>query len=64
MSLTLVRGAVPVMVGLRLFLPETWTGDKARLDRAGVPVEYRSAQRDGVIWQACEINRAIGRNPA
>ena len=43
-SLTLARGEVPVMVGLRLFLPETWTGDEARLDRAGVPAEYRSAR--------------------
>jgi SRSO17 transposase len=25
--LTLARGEVPVMVGLRLFLPETWTGE-------------------------------------
>jgi hypothetical protein len=32
------------MVGLRLFLPETWTGDEARLERAGVPAEYRSAR--------------------
>ena len=27
-SLTLARGEVPVMVGLRLFLPEIWTGDE------------------------------------
>src|SRR5271155_3308419 len=27
-SLTLARGEVPVMVGLRLFLPETWSGEK------------------------------------
>jgi len=26
-SLTLARGEVPVMVGLRLFLPESWAGD-------------------------------------
>ena len=36
-SLTLARGEVPVMVGLRLFLPESWTGDQARLAKAGVP---------------------------
>src|SRR6476646_3001960 len=41
-SLTLARGEVPAMVGLRLFLPQTWTGDQARLERAGVPAEYRS----------------------
>lgn len=36
-SLTLARGEVPVMVGLRLFLPESWTADPDRLRRAGVP---------------------------
>jgi SRSO17 transposase len=40
-SLTLASGEVPVMVGLRLFLPESWTSDPARLDRAGVPDECR-----------------------
>lgn len=37
-SLTLARGEVPVMVALRLFLPETWTSDPARLKRTGVPI--------------------------
>src|ERR1700691_4150979 len=32
------------MVALRLFLPESWTSDAARLKRAGVPVDYRAAQ--------------------
>ena len=35
-SLTLARGEVPVTVALRLFLPESWTSDRARLKRAGV----------------------------
>ena len=39
-SLTLARDEVPVMVALRLFLPESWTSDLAWLKRAGVPVEY------------------------
>src|SRR5919204_3699407 len=43
-SLTLARGEVPVMVALRLFLPESWTSDRARLRRAGVPAEYRTAR--------------------
>jgi SRSO17 transposase len=30
-SLTLARDEVPVMVALRLFLPESWTSDPARL---------------------------------
>jgi SRSO17 transposase len=43
-SLTLARGEVPVMVALRLFLPENWTDDQKRLERAGVPAEYRTAR--------------------
>ena len=39
-SLTLARGEVPVMVALRLFLPDSWTSDRVRLKRAGVPAEY------------------------
>ena len=57
-SLTLARGEVPVMVGLRLFLPESWTGDEARLERAGVPAEYRSARTKSEIALA-ELDRLI-----
>ena len=46
------------MVGLRLFLPETWTGDEARLERAGVPAEYRSARTKSEIALA-ELDRLI-----
>src|SRR3974377_1341898 len=35
-SLTLARGEVPVMVALRLFLPENWTNDRRWLEGAGV----------------------------
>ena len=38
------RDEVPVMGALRLFLPESWTSDLARLKRAGVAVEYRTAR--------------------
>jgi SRSO17 transposase len=41
-SVTLASCEVPVMVGLRLFLPESWTSDAARLARAGVPEELRA----------------------
>lgn len=57
-SLTLGRGEVPVMLALRLFLPECWTSDRARLERTGVPVEYRTARTKPEIALA-EIDRAI-----
>lgn len=40
-SVTLASREVPVMVGLRLFLPESWTGDVERMDRAWVPSHAR-----------------------
>src|SRR6266704_940959 len=55
-SLTLARGEVPVTVALRLFLPESWINDPARLKRAGVPVEYRAARTKPEIALA-EIDR-------
>jgi SRSO17 transposase len=57
-SLTLARGEVPVMAAMRLFLPESWTNDRARLKRAGVPVEYRTARTKGEIALA-EVDRVI-----
>src|SRR5712672_686453 len=57
-SLTLARGEVPVMVALRLFLPESWTSDPARMKRAGVPVEHRVARTKPEIALA-EIDRVI-----
>lgn len=56
MSVTLARGEVPIMVGLRLFLPESWTCDPARLDRAGVPHGYRAYRTKPEIALA-EIDR-------
>jgi SRSO17 transposase len=57
-SLTLARGEVPVMLALRLFLPESWTSDRARLKRAGVPAEYRTPRTKPELALA-EIERAI-----
>src|SRR5436189_33614 len=57
-SLTLARGEVPVMLALRLFLPESWTSKRGRLERAGVPVEHRTARTKPEMALA-EIDRAI-----
>src|SRR5262245_34390380 len=57
-SLTLARGEVPVMLALPLFLPESWTSNRARLQRAGVPTEYRTARTKPEMALA-EIDRAI-----
>jgi len=57
-SLTLACGEVPVMLALRLFLPESWTSNRARLKRAGVPAEYRTARTKPELALA-EIDRVI-----
>src|SRR6195256_6478570 len=57
-SLTLARGEVPIMLALRLFLPESWTSKRARLERAGVPSEYRTTRTKPEI-ALTEIDRVI-----
>lgn len=55
-SLTLARGEVPVPVALRLFLPDTWTGDAGRCVRAGVPEAEVTPRTKGEIALA-ELDR-------
>jgi len=55
-SLTLASGEIPVMVALRLFLPESWTSEAAKLDRAGVPDDHRAYRTKPEIALA-EIDR-------
>jgi SRSO17 transposase len=55
-SLTLASGEVPVMVGLRLFLPESWTSDPARMKRARVPADWQAFRSKPEIAIA-EIDR-------
>src|SRR5882672_3870903 len=57
-SLTLAQGEVPIMLALRLFLPESWTSKRPRLERAGVPTEYRTA-RTKLEMALAEIDRII-----
>jgi SRSO17 transposase len=42
-SITLASSEVPVMVGLRLFLPESWTSDPERMAKAKVPADKQVA---------------------
>lgn len=42
-SVTLASREVPVMVGLRLFLPDSWTEDAERMARAHVPLDRQKA---------------------
>jgi SRSO17 transposase len=42
-SMTLASREVPVMVGLRLFLPESWTSDPERMAKAKVPDDRQLA---------------------
>jgi len=57
-SMTLASGEVPVMLSLRLFLPESWTSDAARMARAGVPEPFQSYRTKPEIAIE-EIDRAI-----
>jgi len=57
-SMTLASGEVPVMLSLRLFLPESWTSDAARMTRAGVPEPFQSYRTKPEIAIE-EIDRAI-----
>ncbi|WP_104989959.1 IS701 family transposase [Deinococcus sp. NW-56] len=43
-SLTLAQHDLPVPLALRLFLPQEWTNDPARLRAAGVPLEHQPPQ--------------------
>jgi SRSO17 transposase len=57
-SVTLARDQVPVPVGLRLFLPESWTSDTERMAKAGVPDAMRTSRTKPEI-ALNEIDRLI-----
>lgn len=45
-SVTLASREVPVMMGLRLFLPDSWTSDAEKMARAQVPKSVRSPRQN------------------
>jgi|SRR5688572_19561841 len=57
-SLTLARHEVPVPLALRLYLPEVWTDDRARLVKAGVPEPLRRHRSKSEIALA-ELDRVL-----
>jgi SRSO17 transposase len=58
-SATLAHGEVPVMIGLRLFLPESWASEPARMRKARVPAD-RQAFRTKPEIAIEEIDRIKG----
>ena len=57
-SVTLASREVPVMVGLRLFLPESWTDDAKRMARARIPLDRQKALTKPEI-AIVEIDRIV-----
>ena len=57
-SLTLARDEVPLPLALRLYLPERWTRDPERLQRAGVPQAFR-AERSKPEIALAELDRVL-----
>jgi SRSO17 transposase len=58
-SVTLASGELPLMLSLRLFLPESWMRDEARMIRAGVPEQFRQPRTKPEIAIE-EIDRVAG----
>ena len=48
-SVTLASGEVPVMLSLRLFLPDNWIEDRARMAKARVPKAFRRSKTKPAI---------------
>jgi len=57
-SVTLASGEDPAMLSLQLFLPESWTSDAARIDKADVPAPLRAYRTKPEIAIE-EIDRVI-----
>lgn len=60
-SVTLAKDEVPVALGLRLFLPESWTGDVERMVAAGVPEPFQMPRSKPEIALQ-EIDRVMAQS--
>ncbi|MFG1419869.1 IS701 family transposase [Xanthobacter sp. V0B-10] len=60
-SVTLARNEVPVALGLRLFLPQSWTDDVERMVTAGVPEPFQAPRsKPEIALQEIDRARAQG----
>lgn len=60
-SVTLARDEVPVALGLRLFLPESWTRDVERMVAAGVPEPFQAPRsKPEIALQEIDRVMALG----
>ena len=59
-SLTLARDDVPAPVGLRLYLPKSWTDDAARCESAKVPATIRFRPKWRIALDEIDRVRASG----
>jgi SRSO17 transposase len=62
-SVTLARDEVPVMVGLQLFLPESWASDPVRMERAQIPAD-RQVFRSKPEIAIAEVDRICASGDA
>ena len=58
LSLATAEGSVPL--AYRLYLPQEWTDDKKRCERAGVPEELGFATKGEIAWEQIEAALAAG----
>jgi len=59
-SLTLARNEIPIPVALRLYLPESWTEDRERCDRARVPSSIVFRTKHQIALEEIDRLRACG----
>lgn len=59
-TMTLARGDVPVVVGLKRYLPKDWAADAERRRRCGVPEDVTLRERPAIALAEVDRLRALG----